>query len=84
MPLGDAEQMEKFSRRLVKVTPEHNRQCQELLALMGVPFIVVRPRAIDPCSALAPPPAIAYTALHHPDAIHAARPQRKRKRSAPS
>lgn len=33
--------MEKFSRRLVKVLPEHNQQCQELLRLMGVPFIVV-------------------------------------------
>jgi flap endonuclease-1 len=41
---GDKDQMEKFSRRLVKVLPEHNAQCQELLKLMGVPFIVVRLR----------------------------------------
>ena len=34
--------MERFSRRLVKVLPEHNEQCQELLKLMGIPFIVVR------------------------------------------
>lgn len=34
--------MEKFSRRLVRVLPEHNAQCQDLLRLMGVPFIIVR------------------------------------------
>ena len=36
----DQEDIDKFSRRLVKVTRQHNLDCQELLKLMGVPFIV--------------------------------------------
>ncbi len=31
---GDAENVEKFSRRLVKVTKEHGEECQKLLSLM--------------------------------------------------
>jgi len=36
---GDSENMEKFSRRLVKVTKEHGEECRKLLTLMGVPFV---------------------------------------------
>jgi flap endonuclease-1 len=35
-----AEDMDKFTRRLVKVTRQHNEDCQELLRLMGVPVII--------------------------------------------
>ena len=38
---GDAENIERFTKRLVKVTPEHNRECQQLLALMGIPYVEV-------------------------------------------
>jgi flap endonuclease-1 len=38
---GDAENVEKFTRRLVKVTKEHSLECQKLLELMGVPCVVV-------------------------------------------
>jgi flap endonuclease-1 len=38
---GDAENIEKYNRRLVKVTKEHSLECQKLLELMGVPCIVV-------------------------------------------
>lgn len=34
--------MDKFSRRTVKVTREHNEECRRLLKLMGIPVIVVR------------------------------------------
>ena len=34
---GDAADMEKFNRRLVRVTKQHNAEAKELLALMGVP-----------------------------------------------
>ena len=36
---GDQENFNKFSRRTVKVTREHNAECQTLLKLMGIPFM---------------------------------------------
>jgi flap endonuclease-1 len=38
---GNAENIEKFNRRLVKVTKEHNEDCKKLLKLMGVPYVDV-------------------------------------------
>jgi flap endonuclease-1 len=38
---GDSENIEKFSRRLVKVTKEHGDECRKLLKLMGVPYVEV-------------------------------------------
>nr|CAD7423222.1 unnamed protein product [Timema monikensis] len=38
---GDSEQVDKFNRRLVKVTKHHADECKELLKLMGVPYIEV-------------------------------------------
>jgi flap endonuclease-1 len=40
--IGTAEDLDKFSRRTVKVTREHNEECRKLLGLMGIPVIVVR------------------------------------------
>lgn len=37
----NAENIDKFSRRLVKVLPKHNEDCKKLLSLMGIPFITV-------------------------------------------
>ena len=34
--------MDRFSRRTVKVTREHNEECRKLLGLMGIPYVVVR------------------------------------------
>ncbi len=39
--VGDAAAMDKFSRRTVKVTKQHNAEAKTLLGLMGVPFIEV-------------------------------------------
>ena len=39
---GDTENVEKFTKRLVKVTKEHNEECKQLLKLMGIPYIDVR------------------------------------------
>lgn len=39
--LGDATEIDKFSKRLVKVTSTHTSECKELLKLMGVPYIEV-------------------------------------------
>ncbi|XP_059652190.1 flap endonuclease 1 isoform X2 [Cornus florida] len=38
---GNKEEIEKFSKRTVKVTKQHNDDCKRLLRLMGVPVIEV-------------------------------------------
>ncbi|KAK1293970.1 Flap endonuclease 1 [Acorus calamus] len=39
---GDKESIEKFSKRTVKVTKQHNDDCKRLLRLMGVPVIEMK------------------------------------------
>lgn len=50
---GTAEDVEKFSRRTVRVTEVHNAECKKLLKLMGVPYIEAPTEAEAQCAALA-------------------------------
>ncbi|KAL7279870.1 hypothetical protein ACG7TL_006279 [Trametes sanguinea] len=51
--IGTTEDVDRFSRRTVKVTREHNEECRKLLTLMGIPFVVAPSEAEAQCAELA-------------------------------
>lgn len=67
--LGDVAEMEKFNRRLVKVTRKHADEAKELLKLMGVPFIEAPCEAEAQCAALVKAGKVYATATEDMDAL---------------
>ncbi|KAI3946912.1 hypothetical protein MKW98_003475 [Papaver atlanticum] len=52
MEIGDKEVIEKFSKRTVMVTKQHNDDCKKLLGLMGIPSVQASSEAEPECAAL--------------------------------
>ncbi|PPQ72254.1 hypothetical protein CVT26_006981 [Gymnopilus dilepis] len=50
---GTAEDLDRFTRRTVKVTREHNEECRRLLGLMGIPVVIAPSEAEAQCAELA-------------------------------
>ena len=66
---GDQDDIDKFSRRLVKVTRQHNEDCKELLRLMGVPYVNSPCEAEAQCAELAKKGKVYATATEDMDAL---------------
>lgn len=66
---GNVEDMDKFSRRLVKVTKQHSEEVKTLLKLMGIPFVDAPCEAEAQCAALAKAGKVYGVATEDMDAL---------------
>ncbi|XP_017125289.1 flap endonuclease 1 [Drosophila elegans] len=66
---GDDAGIEKFNRRLVRVTKEHAKEAKELLTLMGVPYVDAPCEAEAQCAALVKAGKVYATATEDMDAL---------------
>ncbi|CAM9269597.1 unnamed protein product [Scytosiphon promiscuus] len=65
----DKTDVDKFSKRLVRVTRDHNEDCKKLLSLMGVPVVTAPSEAEAQCAALAREGIVYGTATEDMDAL---------------
>ncbi|KAF7380692.1 hypothetical protein HZH68_016557 [Vespula germanica] len=66
---GNAEDVDKFNRRLVKVTKTHTEEAKQLLKLMGVPYVDAPCEAEAQCAALVKAGKVYATATEDMDAL---------------
>uniref|UniRef100_A0AC34Q1C7 Flap endonuclease 1 n=1 Tax=Panagrolaimus sp. JU765 TaxID=591449 RepID=A0AC34Q1C7_9BILA len=69
MEKGDTEAVNKFSRRLVKVTPQQNDEAKKLLRLMGVAIVDAPCEAEAQCAELVKAGKVFATATEDMDAL---------------
>ncbi|XP_043276966.1 flap endonuclease 1 [Venturia canescens] len=66
---GNVEDIEKFNRRLVKVTSTHADEAKQLLTLMGIPFVNAPCEAEAQCAALVKAGKVYAVATEDMDAL---------------
>ncbi|XP_062376924.1 flap endonuclease 1 [Sardina pilchardus] len=66
---GEQENIDKFTKRLVKVTKQHNDECKKLLTLMGVPYVEAPCEAEASCAALVKAGKVFATATEDMDGL---------------
>ncbi|KAJ8974480.1 hypothetical protein NQ317_016134 [Molorchus minor] len=66
---GDVVEMDKYNRRLVKVTKNHADEVKQLLSLMGVPYIEAPGEAEAQCAAMVKAGKVYATATEDMDAL---------------
>lgn len=66
---GDQAEIEKFNRRLVKVTKQHGEEAKQLLKLMGVPYVDAPCEAEAQCAALVKAGKVFAAATEDMDAL---------------
>ncbi|XP_034181392.1 flap structure-specific endonuclease 1 isoform X1 [Osmia lignaria lignaria] len=66
---GNVEDIDKFNRRLVKVTQDHTNEAKQLLKLMGIPYIDAPCEAEAQCAALVKAGKVFATATEDMDAL---------------
>ncbi|XP_050355925.1 flap endonuclease 1 [Nymphalis io] len=66
---GDSASIEKFNRRLVKVTKQHGEEARQLLKLMGVPVVEAPCEAEAQCAALVKAGKVYAVATEDMDAL---------------
>lgn len=81
---GDQEAIEKYSKRTVKVTREHNAECKRLLTLMGVPVIDAPTEAEAQCAEMCKAGLVYGIATEDMDTLTFAAPRLIRHLMAPA
>ena len=71
---GDQEEIDRFTRRTVKLDPQHVEECKKLLTLMGIPFVQAPCEAEAECAALCRARIVDATATEDMDALAHATP----------
>jgi len=66
---GDTESVEKFQKRLVKVTVKHGDECKRLLTLMGIPYINAPCEAEAQCASMVKAGKVFATATEDMDSL---------------
>ncbi|XP_077869477.1 flap endonuclease 1-like isoform X2 [Saccoglossus kowalevskii] len=66
---GETENVNKYQRRLVKVTKEHNEECKKLLTFMGIPYLDAPGEAEAQCAELVKAGKVYATATEDMDSL---------------